>query len=310
MAGWRPDLLSLRLFVTVCEEESITRAAEREAMVPSAVSKRIAEIESATEVVLLVRNARGVKLTPAGLAFLSQARQIVRETEKLQNEVSEYALSVRGHVRLLANISSIIEFVPRDLSSFLALHPAIRVDLQESSSGLIVDSVREGRADVGICQAVGDLTDLDIQPYAVDRLAVVVHATHPLATHESLRFKDTLNHDFVALNPDSRTTRQLIGLAARLGRTLNHRVYVSAYEAACQVIAENLAIGILAADAVKSHAALLGLRVIALDEEWAQRAIVVYTQPHAGLAAPVRALVDHLRRRAAERGVREREQQR
>ncbi|WP_186332372.1 LysR family transcriptional regulator [Bordetella genomosp. 13] len=310
MSGWKPDLLSLRLYVAACDEESITRAAEREAMVPSAVSKRIAEIESATGVALLVRTARGVHPTPAGLALLGQARQLVLGAEKLQVEIAEYAQGIRGHVRLYANISSIIEFLPRDISRFLELHPAIRVDLQERTSTSIIEAVRNGSADVGICLAIGDLTDLDTYPYATDRLAVVTHAAHPLASRASLRFEDTLDYDFVALNPDSRTTRQLSGIAARLGRPLNYRVYVGAFEAACHIIGERIAIGILAADAIKRHAASLNLRVIPLEEDWARREIALCAKPHAGLAPAARALHDFLRERAAERGVLQTEQQR
>jgi len=310
MSRWRPDLLSLRLFVTVCEEQSITRAAECEDMVPSAVSKRIAEIEATTGVALLVRSARGVRPTPAGLSFLNHARQIVRSTERLQAEVAEYSQGVRGHVRLLANISSIVAFVPRDLNSFLLANPAIRVDLQERSSGPIIDSIRDGSADIGICQAVGELADLDMHPYTIDHLVVVTHPAHPLATRSSLCFEDTLDYEFVALSPNSRTTRLLSGLAARMGRSLNHRVYVNAFEAACHVIGENLAIGILAADAVRGHAAMLGLRMIPLLEDWSRREIVVCTRPRDTLPAPARALVDHLQLRATERGLGERQAQR
>src|SRR5687767_12362690 len=132
--AWRPDLVSLRLFIAVCEEASIARAAEREAIAPSAISKRIAEIEQMTGVKLLARGARGVRPTPAGTAMLHRAREVMRSIEKLQAELGEYAQGVRGHVRVLANVSSIVEFLPNDVASFLARHPSVRLDLQERVS--------------------------------------------------------------------------------------------------------------------------------------------------------------------------------
>ena len=63
---WRFDLASLRLFVAVGEELSLTKAADREHLVLSAASKRISELEDPVGSPLLYRHARGVTLTPAG----------------------------------------------------------------------------------------------------------------------------------------------------------------------------------------------------------------------------------------------------
>lgn len=93
----------------------------------------------------------------------------------------------------------------------------------------------------------------------------------------------------------------MAGLAARLGRSLNHRIYVSTFEAAAHVIAENLAIGILAVDAVHSHVASLKLCVIPLTDEWSRREIVLCMRSRDALSPPARALVEHLCERSAQR---------
>lgn len=107
-----------------------------------------------------------------------------------------------------------------------------------------------GTAELGTCLAAIDMSDLEVVPYASDRLALVTHMAHPLAGRTEVAFEETLDYPFVALNPESGTTRLLSGLAARKGRLMDHRIYVSTFEAASHVIAENLAIGILAEDAV------------------------------------------------------------
>ncbi len=301
MNHWRPDFLTLRLFVAVCEEASMTRAAERESLVPSAVSKRITELEEAVGVSLLVRGARGVRPTPAGVALLHHAKQIVRSTERMQVEIGEFRKGVRGYVRVLANISSINQFLPRDLSAFLAQEPHIRVDLQERVSPLIAEGVREGQADLGICLATVDLSELVVHRYAVDELAVVVHPAHPLARREVVSFEETLDQDFVALHPDSATTRRLVGLAATAGRTINHRMYVNTFEAAAHIVAENLAIGILARGAVESFRDRLGLHFVSLTNDWARREVVMVHRHAQLLSAPAQSLVAHLHARVGGR---------
>ena len=62
------DIKTLRLLVAVCEQRNIRRAAEQEHIEPSAISKRIAQLESSLGTTLLMRGRRGVLPTPAGEA--------------------------------------------------------------------------------------------------------------------------------------------------------------------------------------------------------------------------------------------------
>jgi|GEM_PF-4231744 len=64
----RIDLTTLRLFIAVCEEKNLTRAAMREGIAASAVSKRMNDFEAAFDVSLFERLAKGMALTPAGAA--------------------------------------------------------------------------------------------------------------------------------------------------------------------------------------------------------------------------------------------------
>ena len=61
----RFDLLSLELFVAVCEEQSIAKAADRKNIAASAVSKRISDLEARLKTPLFVRSSKGLELTAA-----------------------------------------------------------------------------------------------------------------------------------------------------------------------------------------------------------------------------------------------------
>lgn len=122
----RIDLTSLQLFVAVCEQGSIGRAAEQEFIAASAVSKRLSDLEATVGAPLLERHSRGVRLTAAGDSLLHHARSLLYGLEKMQGELQEYAGGVRGHVRIHANISAIVQFLPEDLGSFARAHPEDR----------------------------------------------------------------------------------------------------------------------------------------------------------------------------------------
>src|SRR5215813_5330582 len=184
----RVDLTTLRLFVAICEEQNLTRAANREGIAASAVSKRMNDFELAFGVTLFKRLSKGMALTPAGEALLHHARLTLLNVEKIAVELREYAEGVRGHVRMLANLSAIVQFLPEDLSAFFSAHPLLRIDLQERPSGKVVRGIEQSEAEIGICSAETDVRSLAAFHYRYDNLVVVVRPDHPLAQRCHLQF--------------------------------------------------------------------------------------------------------------------------
>ena len=134
----RLDLTTLQLFLAIHEEGTLTRASEREAIAVSAASKRLLELEQAVGAVLFERKARGMSLTPAGETLLHHARRVLRDIENIGIELAEHATGVRGYVRMMANLSAIVEFLPEDLRAFLSIHDRIKIELEERPSGGIM----------------------------------------------------------------------------------------------------------------------------------------------------------------------------
>ena len=164
---------SLRLFIAVCEERNIAIAARREAIVPSAVSKRIRQMEEEAGVRLLERGRRGVSVTAAGEALLRYARELLQLLDRMQAELGAFASGVQGHVRVFGSKSALAQFLPVDVSTFADRYLDVRVSLEEREIWEVVRGVEEGRADVGVCWDAVDLRGLRTFPYHRDHLAVV-----------------------------------------------------------------------------------------------------------------------------------------
>lgn len=128
----RLDFTTLQLFVAVGEAGSIGRAAAREALAASAVSKRLSELEALAGVPLLLRHARGVALTPAGQSLLRHAQEALFGLEKMQAALGEYASGARGPVRVHASISAVVQFLPDDLGRFVRENADVKIELQEA----------------------------------------------------------------------------------------------------------------------------------------------------------------------------------
>jgi DNA-binding transcriptional LysR family regulator len=292
------DPATLRLFVAVCEERNISRAAERESIVASAVSKRIAAIEEQIGAPLLVRGRRGIEPTAAGEVLLRQARDVLNVMERMRAELSEFASGVHGSVRVMASVSVLAERLPDDIASFLARWQSVRVTLDERASPEIVRSVREGSADVGV---VWDLTEheaLQAVPYRADRLHVAMHPQHRFAARTALRFEETLDEPAIGVAPGGMMDMLLRRRAASTGRSLAYRIQVSGLETACRIVAAGLGIAVLAVEAVAPAARAPDLRLVPLSDEWARRRFVICSRPDSLLSATTRLLIEHLRTQA------------
>lgn len=288
------DPVSLRLFIAVCEEGTITRASEREYIAPSAVSKRIADIEADIGTALLLRSKKGVIPTPAGQALLRHARALLRSMERLQGELSEYAEGARGHVRILANISSIIEFLPEELSDFMLANEHIQVDIEERFSPDVVRGVAEGHADLGVCRRSMAEGDLEFLPYRRDHLAVVVNREHSLANRSSVTFVETLDYDHLGLSAYATLNAFMQREAMAVGREVRFRTHVSSFDAAYRLVHVGLGLGIFPQEAVSRYADLFDLQVIPLTDSWALGEFVICVRDSEALSLSARRLLNHL----------------
>jgi DNA-binding transcriptional LysR family regulator len=293
------DHLSLHLFILVCEEGTIARASERAFIAPSAVSKRISDIETRFGTPLLNRSKRGVEPTPAGLALLRHARSLTRAMERLDSELSEYAEGARGHVRVLANISSIMEFLPEELSDFMIEHPRIQADIEERFSPDVVRGVAEGNADLGICRRSMAVGDLEFLPYRRDHLAVVVGSNHFLAGRTDIAFAETLAFDHLGLSAFATLNNFMRNEATKEGHELRFRSYVSSFDAAFRLVQFGLGLAVFPLEAVERYASLFDLRIIPLTDDWALGEFVICVRDRDALSLSARRLLDHLLLRAA-----------
>lgn len=292
----RIDLTSLQLFVTVCELGGIARAAQQQYIAASAVSKRLSDLEAAVGTPLLHRSRRGAAPTPAGESLLHHARAVLFGLERMQGELAEYAEGVRGHVRMHANLSAIVQFLPEDLGAFARTHSQIKVDLQEHLSPAIVQAVAEGAADLGICtlSAGSDASGLQSRAYRGDRLVVVTPRTHPLATRGAVRFADVLAFDIVGLHAGSSISLAMRAAAAQAGRPLHQRIQVTSIDAVCRMIDNGLGVGLLPDRAFTLMQGMGELAAVALDEPWARRKLRLVARDFATLPAAARLLADQL----------------
>jgi DNA-binding transcriptional LysR family regulator len=290
----RVDLTTLRLFIAICEEQNLTRAANREGIAASAVSKRMNDFELAFDVTLFKRLAKGMALTPAGEGLLHHARLTLLNVEKIAVELSEYSQGVRGHVRMLANLSAIVQFLPEDLSAFFATHELLRIDLQECPSGKVVSGIEEGAAEIGICSGAAETRSLAAFHYRYDHLVLVMRPDHPLAGRDGLTFTDTLDFDHIGLHTASSIYLRAQLAASEAGKPTRLRINVPGFDAVCRMVQANMGIGLIPDQAFEVVGAGMGLCAVRLRDDWARRELKIVVRDEAQLSSTGRLVLNHL----------------
>jgi DNA-binding transcriptional LysR family regulator len=210
---------------------------------------------------------------------LSHALQVLDQVNRMASEMSDFAVGVRGHVRIWANTSAIVQFLPTDLQRFLAANPSVKVTLEERLSGEVIEALGAGRTDVGIFADNVPAPMVDKRVYRRDRLIVLVPADHALAGVKQIAFADTLEYDYVALNA---------------GSSLRLRIQMRSFDGICRMIEAGLGIGMLPAAAVRPEILAAGLRAVQLTDVWAERTLWIGAKDAKALTPEAARLFDFM----------------
>jgi DNA-binding transcriptional LysR family regulator len=252
-------------------------------------------MEDALGVSLLVRNRRGVALSPAGQCLLDHARLIVQQVERLRGDLGSFARGLAGSVRLLSNTAALSEHLPRAIAAFLAAYPAISVDIEERESADIAAAIASGAADIGIASDAALPEGLETFPFRDDRLVLVIPRGDPLSGARQTQLADIVDRDFVGLPRESALQRHIAGHAARLGVTLKVRARVTGFDAVCRMVESGVGVAVVPETAARRCRRVMKIDVVGLRDPWARRRLVICVRRLQALPIGARRLVEHLR---------------
>lgn len=288
------DLLSLRLFLSICEEKSISLAAAKEGIVASAVTKRMQDLEYLFDVQLLYRMPRETRPTPAGKCLAELAAEIVEKVEHLRSELSEHAKGHRGQIRVACIPSVLIGGGSHEIASYVDRHPEIEIAVLERHNEDVLHAVGTGVADLGIFARDTKLPDdLVSYSYMSDELVVLMPEGHCLAGQAEVTFEELVKHNLVGLHESSSVLVHMRKAARRNGHRLALRFQVESNEVAKCIVAEGLGVTVIPKSLAVSYQLSGRLTHRPLAESWAARDIHICARKKS-LPTQVRSLLDFL----------------
>jgi DNA-binding transcriptional LysR family regulator len=208
------SLKQIRYFLAVAESGSFSVAASGLFVAQPALSRQIAQMETALGFSLFVREARGVRLTPAGALFRERVSAVEEGLGQAAEDARRLDRGESGVLRVLHSSSvPIAGPLLHALQVFCRDAPGARVDLDRVSSEVQLAEIAAGRADFGLARmpVLQRRAGVQIIPLADEALWVALPDDHPLAGHETLALADLASEPFV-----SAVHRERGGLARRV----------------------------------------------------------------------------------------------
>ncbi|UUX97094.1 LysR substrate-binding domain-containing protein [Aquabacterium sp. J223] len=290
----RYELTDLRLFHAIAQAQSLSSGASTVHITASSASYRLKNLEQAMGTALFLRTAKGMELTPAGEALHRHVRELLSGIELMHDEVGRFSAGLKGHIRLLANSSSLNGFIVPSVSRFLVSHPSVNIDLEERPSPAIAGAIAAQEADVGILAGEVDNDLVRVHRYAVDELIVAAPLDHPLAGQGRIRFAAALDFDFVCMGRASSNFVFLQEVAQRTGRPLNVRLHAHGFDAVLALVQAGVGVALVPRSVAAAALSLSRVAAVSLEEPWAVRLLHLVVRNKGELPAFTKAFTDFL----------------
>lgn len=240
------DVHGLKVFTTVAEKLSFSRAAETLLMTQSAVSHQIAKMERTFGVLFLNRNGKSISLTPAGQTFLQHARSILRSMNDLESAVRTASAPDQGRLRIGASATACQYLLPDALREFRECFPRYALSITPADGDVVLKSLEEGAIDLGIMVIPDARPKSQFHPIFSDELGLVFNPLHPLARLDNIKPQDLRNHPLVQYSRSSTTFQMVERHWSKLKIPIVDPIELGSIEAIKELVKLGLGISVLA----------------------------------------------------------------
>lgn len=182
----RFDIQQLKIFVTVAQEEHLTRAAEKMHISLSAASSQIRNLEVALETKLFDRSNRSLILTEAGKILLAQANKILEESKVFTSLARDLKKKPEGCIVIGESSHNSYPQIGSIIKSINLMNPLIKFQIKAKTSTSVLESIKSGDIDIGY--AVGNFVDPHFIYYPIDEVHYCIVA--PVAFHSIIEGSD------------------------------------------------------------------------------------------------------------------------
>ncbi len=199
----------LKVFCTVADTKSFSKASEIIHLTQPAVSLQIQALEELYETKLFDRSSSTVSLTPAGEILYKYAKEILALYSAAEKNIGELTGLVKGSISVGASTTIANHLLPTVIADFRKTHPKIKIHLAVGNTKRIVEFLNSGNIDIGLVEGDVARQKLVVEKLISDELVVIVPPLHPWAKKKEVSIYDVTKEPFI-LREEGSGTRQII----------------------------------------------------------------------------------------------------
>jgi DNA-binding transcriptional LysR family regulator len=199
----------LRVFCTVAETKSFSKASEIIHLTQPAVSLQIQALEEVYETKLFDRSSNTVTLTPAGETLYRYAKEILGLYASAEKDIGGITGLVKGSISIGASTTIGNYVLPSVISDFKKKSPKIKLHLLVGNTKRIVELLNAGNVDLGLVEGEVTKYKLMTEKLIADELTLIVPAFHPWAKKKEVSMLDIIKEPFI-FREEGSGTRQVI----------------------------------------------------------------------------------------------------
>jgi DNA-binding transcriptional LysR family regulator len=285
------ELHALRVFRTVADERSFSRAAEKLARTQPAISLSVQRLEAEVGDKLIDRSGKELLLTDAGQIVYDYARRFENLETELGNALAEMRDNASGVLTVGANESTSL-YLLQHIVTYRRLYPKVKVRIRRCLSSRIPDQLIDGELEMGVISFEPQDARLESQVIYTDRLTFVVSPEHRFANRESVSISELGMETFVAHNVISPYREIVLREFQRRRISLNMDVEMPTVETIRRLVQRNEGVAFLPKMCVEQETAKGLLKEVPIEELHVERKVHLVYPAKRNLSHAARAFLE------------------
>lgn len=194
------NIETLRIFCDVVQHQSFSRGAAANAVSQSAATQSVHRMEQHFGVQLVDRSKRPFVLTPEGQACYEGFREVLELYDSVEARVRSLRMEITGVVRVAAIYSVGLHDMSRCMQDFMRRYPKAKVRLEYLHPNRVYEAVLNSEVDLGIISYPGTSPEISVIPLRSERMVLVCHPEHPLASHDAVTAEHLEGIDYIGFD--------------------------------------------------------------------------------------------------------------
>jgi LysR family transcriptional regulator, regulator for metE and metH len=265
------EIRHLKLIVSIADEGSITKAAEKLFLTQSALSHQLKELEDNVGLAVFYRVNRKLVPTPAGEQLIRNARAILQQVDHTLFELRQHNNGHLGTLRVVMECYSCFSWLPQVVKTFNERYPNIEIVAESDITEDHFEQLANGTIDLALVLTRKDERLFHYEPLVPDRMVVAVSRQNPISKKAALHFSDFENETLITHCNKNDVHRIFENVKTPPGFKPKKIIQISTTEGIIELVKGDLGIAVMSEWAIRSYVKDTSVKLLPFDEKDAGR---------------------------------------